>query len=62
MGGIQRLPALLFPVPSKNFVDTNLQKYEILNNEPLHDILHHIENLFAELPYMHQKKWNKKKT
>ena len=57
MGGIQRLPALLFPVPSTNFVDTNLQKYEILNNKPLHTISHHTQNLFAELPKeMKQKK------
>ena len=51
MAGIQRLPALLFPVPNKNLVDINLQKYEILNNEPLHDISHHTQNLFDELPY-----------
>ena len=50
MADIQRLPALLFPVPNKNLVDINLQKYEILNNEPLHDISHHTQNLFDELP------------
>ena len=38
MADIQRLPAFLFPLPNKNLVDKNLQKYEFLNNEPLHDI------------------------
>ena len=41
MAGIQRLPAFMFPVPNKNLIDLSLQKYEILINEPLHDISHH---------------------
>ena len=59
MAGIQRLPALLFPVPSKNLVDINLQKNEILNNEPLHDISYHAKILFDELPY-HAKEMKQK--
>ena len=43
--------ALLFPVPSNNLFDINLQKYEILNNDLLDDISHHTQNLFDELPY-----------
>ena len=48
---VYKEPALLFPVPNKNLVDINLQKHEILNNEPLLDISHHTQNLFDELPY-----------
>ena len=39
--------------------DLCLDKYEILPTEPLHDIGHHIENVFAELP--HQLKAKEKK-
>ena len=46
-----KLPGLLFPVPNKNLVDINLQKDKILSNEPLHDISHHTQNQFDELPY-----------
>ena len=49
MEGIQRLPALLFPVPNKNLADINLQKYEILNNEPVHGISHHTQKLVIHL-------------
>ena len=56
MAGIQRLYALLFPVPNKNLADIKSQKYEILNKEPLHDISHHTQNLFDELPYHALKK------
>ena len=59
MAGIQRLPALLFPVPNKNLVHINLQKYEILNNKLLHDISHHTQNLFDELPYHTSKEMKK---
>ena len=51
MAGLQRLPTLLFHMPNKNLVDINLQKYETINNELLHDKLHHNQNLFDELPY-----------
>ena len=49
MEGIQRLPALLFPVPNKNLADINLQKYEILNNEPVDGISHHTQKLVIHL-------------
>ena len=49
MAGIQRLPALLFPVQNKNLADINLQKYEILSNERLHDISHHTQKLVIHL-------------
>ena len=49
--GIQRMPALLFPKPFANLEDINLEKYEILINEPLHDISYHIENIQQKTPY-----------
>ena len=50
MAGLQRLPTLFY-MPNKNLVDINLQKYETINNELLHDKLHHNQNHFDELPY-----------
>ena len=47
MKGIKRAPALLIP----NIDNTNLlQNYEVLPNEPLHDIAGHWKNLFEEIP------------
>ena len=50
MHGIQRLPALMFNEPFVSLEDLNLDKYEILVNEPLHDISNHIKNIQVELP------------
>ena len=50
MYGIQRLPALLFQNPTDNLDQFCLQHYETLNNEPLHDVSHHIWNLSEEIP------------
>ena len=50
MHGIQRLPALLFQNPTDNLDELFLQHYEILNNEPLHDVSHHTQNLYEEIP------------
>ena len=36
--GIQRVPALMFFNPTSNLADINLDLYEILFTEPLHDI------------------------
>ena len=30
--------------------EVGLETYEVLNNEPLHDISHHTQNLYDELP------------
>lgn len=49
--GIQRLPALMFSESSKTLSELNLERYEILSNEPLHDISNHTKNLYAEIPY-----------
>ena len=51
MHGIQRMPALLFPKPFAKLDDINLERYEILINEPLHDISNHIKNIQQEIPY-----------
>ena len=50
MNGIQRVPALMYNDAFKSLEEVNLQNYEILPCEPLHDITGHIKNLFAELP------------
>ena len=51
MVGIQRFLAFLFYVPHKSMTELNLGDYEILNNEPLHDVSHHTQNINDELPY-----------
>ena len=56
MHGIQGLPALLFSGPSSSLEDLHLTKYEILNNEPLHDISNHIKNMYEEIPYLVEKR------
>ena len=55
MHGIQRLPALLFYHPEISFSAAKLNFYEILNNEPLHDISNHIKNIHEELPHLVEK-------
>ena len=50
MHGIQRLPALMYDTPHSSLCDLRLQDYEILCNEPLHDVSNHIKNLYAEIP------------
>ena len=49
MHGIQRLPTLLFQNPTDNLDQLFLQHYEILNNEPLHDVSQHTQNLYEEI-------------
>ncbi|XP_065672107.1 uncharacterized protein LOC136089935 [Hydra vulgaris] len=56
MHGVQGLPALLFKKPGSSLTQLNLLHYEILNNEPMHDISNHIKNIFDELPYLVEKK------
>ena len=45
------MPALLFNNPFSSLETSNLKKYEILVNEPLHDISNHIKNIQQELPH-----------
>ncbi|CAH1264059.1 Hypp2835 [Branchiostoma lanceolatum] len=49
--GLKRPPALLFNCPESSLDSLNLDWYEVLPCEPLHDISHHIQNLFDELPF-----------
>ena len=57
--GIQRLPALLFQNPEKNLEELYLSDYKVLNNEPLHDVSHDIQNLYEELPHHAPKDFKK---
>lgn len=47
--GIQRVPSLLLQNPQQPLSALNLDKYTVLDCEPLHDIKGHLENLFSEL-------------
>ena len=44
------MPALLFENPTKDLKAINLEDYEILVCEPMHDISNHIANILTELP------------
>ena len=59
MHGIQRLPALMYYNPHTDIQQINLQTYEIIFTEPLHDISNHIKNLNTELPYHIEKQHRK---
>lgn len=47
--GVSRVPALLSS-PQSSPESLNLGSFEVLPCEPMHDIVHHIENLLTELP------------
>ena len=51
MHGIQSMPDLLFNNPLSSLKTSNLTKYEILVNEPLHDISNHMKNIQQEVPH-----------
>ena len=59
MHGIQRLPALMFTKPRYTLEELNLSRYEILSNEPLHDVSNHVKNIYSELPHHFNKKEKK---
>ena len=48
--GVQRVPALLFENPTEDLKAINIEDYEILVCEPMHDVSKHIENVLTELP------------
>ena len=48
--GVMRVPALLLSNPTQQLTSLNLEKYEIVASEPLHDIKGHVINLITELP------------
>ena len=50
LGGVQRVPALLFGRPHQPLEEVNLERYEVCPCEPLHDVKGHIKNILTELP------------
>ena len=48
--GVQRVPSLLLTNPTEPLENLNLQHYQILDCEPLHDLKGHLSNLLQELP------------
>ena len=48
--GVSRVPALLLKNPTQQLASLNLDKYEVVASEPLHDIKGHIVNLITEIP------------
>ena len=50
--GAQRVPTLLTQKQSQSLADLNLNKYEVLDCEPLHDMKGHLLNLLPEIPFI----------
>ena len=57
--GIQSVPALMFSYPNSTLEERNLQMYEALGTEPLHDISNHVKNLYEEIPFKFEKETKK---
>ena len=51
MHGMQRFPSLM---QADQTITSMLEHYEILGYEPLHDVKHHIENMYVELPHLNK--------
>lgn len=49
--GICRPPALMCKDPLKSAKDINVNNYEVLSCEPLHDITNIVQNIIMELPF-----------
>ena len=52
--GAQRVPTLLTLYPTQPLSSLNLNKYEVLDCEPLHDLKGHLYNLLPEIPNLLQ--------
>ncbi len=50
--GIQRVPSLLIHTPTATLASFNLDRYMVVDCEPLHALKGHLANLFAELPHI----------
>ncbi len=48
--GVQRVPALLLVNPKQELRSLNINRYEVMACEPLHDLKGHLHNLLDELP------------
>ena len=51
MHGMQRFPSLM---QADQTIASMLEHYEILGCEPSHDVKHHIENMYVELPHLNK--------
>ena len=49
--GVASVPALLLTNPTQSLSSLNIDKYEVVTSEPLHDLKGHI-NLLTELPHI----------
>ncbi|KAL9977629.1 hypothetical protein ACROYT_G015057 [Oculina patagonica] len=49
--GVQRVPALLINEQDKSLKDINLEMYEVLPTEPLHDVKEHTANVISEITH-----------
>ena len=52
--GVQHVPTLLLLEPTASLTTLNLEKYTVLDCEPLHDVKGHFINLTKELPFLLQ--------
>ena len=50
MHSIKQLTAILCGYPKKNLEGLNLEQYEILPHEPLHDLSNYIKNIYQQTP------------
>ena len=50
--GAQRVPSILVLNPTQSLTELNLEDYEVLDCEPLHDLKGHGHNLLDELPHL----------
>lgn len=50
--GVQRVPTLLTLNPTQTLQSLNLEHYEIMDCEPLHDYKGHAFNLLQEIPHL----------
>ena len=50
--GVQRVPTLLTLCPTQSLTSLNIQKYEVIDCEPLHDLKGHLYNLLPEIPHL----------
>ena len=57
--GIQSVPALMSSCPNSTLEELNLQMYEVLGTEPLHDVSNHVKNLHEEIPFKFEKEIKK---
>ena len=53
--GIQVSLALIFSCPNSTLEELNLQMYDVLGTEPLHDTSNHAKNLYEEIPFKFEK-------